>query len=154
MEELGRTVFLGKGGCASCHNEPIFDSRWPGATNIGLDLDYEDPGMGGLNTTTPNNLVSNGFFKIPSLRNIAITPPYMHDGRFNTLEDVIDHYNEGIQNHPSLDWRLRNFNQVTGETSPKRLHLEELEKMALVAFLNTLTDDSYVHDERFSNPFQ
>ena len=160
MEELGRTLFFEKGGCVNCHNEPTFDSRWSGsAANIGLDVEYNDTGISASNTLDNvflgNGLTAvNGFFKIPSLRNIGLTAPYMHDGRFNTLEEVVDHYNEGIQNHPSLDWRLVDINPTTGKTTPRRLQLGELEKMALVAFLNTLTDDSYIHDERFSNPFQ
>ncbi len=153
MEQLGRTIFLGKASCGNCHNEPTFDSRWGGiAANIGLDLHYDDPGMGALSNSPFNG--ATGFFKIPSLRNIELTAPYMHDGRFNTLEEVVNHYNEGIQNHPFLDWRLSDTDPVTGERTAKKLGLDELEKMALVAFLKTLTDDSYLHDVRFSNPFQ
>jgi cytochrome c peroxidase len=66
----------------------------------------------------------------------------------------VNHYNEGIQNHPSLDWQLREFDQDTGATGPVRLNLDELEKSALVAFLKTLTDEDYVRDVRFSNPFK
>ena len=160
LEELGKTVFFEKGTCNNCHNAPTFDSRWSGSSaNIGLDAVYEDPGVHFQQpdiifpSSDGSNFVSTGHFKIPSLRNIELSPPYMHDGRFNTLEEVVEHYNSGIQNHPSLDWRLRDFDEATGTTSPKRLNLDELEKMALVAFLKTLTDDDYVHDVRFSNPF-
>ena len=87
-------------------------------------------------------------FKAPSLRNIALSAPYMHDGRFATLREVIDFYNDGVQNHPNLDNRLQMNN---GEV--RRMNLSEREKDALVAFLNTLTDESFINDEKFSNPF-
>lgn len=144
-------VFLVKAGCDNCHSKPTFDARWSSSgANIGLELEYEDQGMG----ATGNPFGANGVFKIPSLRNIALTAPYMHDGRFNTLEEVIDHYNEGIQNHPSLDWRLQKFDELSGTQQPIKLHLDELEKMALVSFLKTLTDEDYRNDVRFSNPFK
>ena len=149
MEKLGMELFMDKARCSGCHNEPTFDSRWGGAANIGLDLEYEDPGIGALgNLNGPNS----GAFKIPSLRNIELTGPYMHDGRFNTLEEVVNHYNENIQNHPFLSWQLKDFDQGTGDAI--RLNLDELEKKALVAFLKTLTDEDYMQDVRFSSPFK
>ncbi len=161
MEKMGMDLFR-ENGCEGCHSEPTFASRWgSGVANIGLDLEYTDQGAGAVpsepidpNGSGPVFFFGNGSFKIPSLRNIAMTAPYMHDGRFNTLEEVIDHYNEGIQGHPNLDWRLQDFDFNTGIGSPKRMNLDELEKMALVAFLKTLTDDDFLHDARFSNPFQ
>nr|MCU0347961.1 cytochrome-c peroxidase [Saprospiraceae bacterium] len=84
----------------------------------------------------------------PSLRNVALTGPYMHDGRFQSLMDVVNHYNSNIQPHPNLDQRLRDW-----EGNPWRLNLNESQKQSLVAFLNTLTDQSLVTDERFSDPF-
>ncbi len=132
-ELLGKELFEGKALCKNCHSNSILGG-W-GTANIGLDLTYEDQG------------VANGSFKIPSLKNISETAPYMHDGRFNTLEEVVNHYNEGIQNHPSLSWHLRDYN------GPFRLGLTELEKIALVAFLNTLTDHQYLTDEKYSDPF-
>lgn len=74
----------------------------------------------------------------------------MHDGRFATLLEVVEHYNSGVQAHPNLDERLR------GDPSnplPRRLNLNDQEKQALVAFLNTLTDEVFLTDEKFSNPF-
>ncbi len=151
MEKIGMDLFRDKARCVNCHGEPTFDSRWGSiVANIGLDLEYEDPGMGDVGNPSSSK---NGVFKIPSLRNIALTGPYMHDGRFSTLVEVVDHYNEGIQNHPSLDWRLRSFNQDTGESEPLQLNLDDFEKKALVSFLKTLTDEDYVNDVRFSNPF-
>ncbi len=108
-----------------------------GTANIGLDKQYADQGR------------NDGKFKIPSLRNIAVTGPYMHDGRFATLEDVIDHYDQNIQPHTHLDDKFLS----AGSANPQSLNLNENEKQALVAFLNTLTDDSLLTDDKFSNPF-
>ena len=83
-----------------------------------------------------------------SLRNIELTAPYMHDGRFETLLEVVEHYNSGIQAHPELDNRLKNR-----RGQPIRMNLSDQEKQALVAFMRTLTDNSLAVDERFSNPF-
>ena len=87
---------------------------------------------------------------MPSLRNVALTAPYMHDGRFATLEDVVNHYNSGIKRSPNLDNVFKSWD--TGETI--KLGLTDGEKSALVAFLHTLTDEQYAYDERFSDPFQ
>ena len=92
-----------------------------------------------------------GVFKAPSLRNIELTAPYMHDGRLKTLEDVIQHYNRKVAPHPNLDRRLQGRG---GATSPRRLNLSSRQRRALVAFLKTLTDRAFVHDPRFSNPFR
>ena len=73
----------------------------------------------------------------------------MHDGRFANLDQVIDHYNRGIQPHPHLDKNL----MVTGGSAPVRLNLTQEEKDALVAFLRTLTDVSFITDKKFSDPF-
>lgn len=108
-----------------------------GTTSIGLDVVSEDPGL------------RNGNFKIPSLRNIAVTAPYMHDGRFESLEEVINFYNSGIQPHPELDDKFRDVNG-----HPIKMGLSTLEKEALVAFLETLTDDTFMREERFSDPFR
>lgn len=134
LENIGREVFNNNGKCNKCHYQPLFTNFWH-TTNIGLDQIYTDKGAG------------NGRFKIPSLRNVELTAPYMHDGRFENLEAVIDHYNEGIQIHPALDWNLRNGD------NPVKLGLTAEEKRGLVAFLKTLTDYEFIEDERFSNPF-
>lgn len=93
-------VLFGKLGCANCH----FGNNIGGlnSANIGLDEVYTDSGMNSW-SGAPNDI---GVFKIPSLRNIDLTAPYMHDGRFKTLEEVVNHYNSGIKSHPNLDWRL------------------------------------------------
>jgi cytochrome c peroxidase len=160
MELLGMDLFTRQLYCKNCHQEPDFNSSWGGIANIGLDLDYEDEGAGALTPDRDNFFAGlDGGFKIPSLRNIALTGPYMHDGRFNTLEEVIEHYNSGVQDHPMLDWNLRtNFDKegrpIPSDGNPIKLNLSQTEKDALVAFLKTLTDNNYVNDVRFSNPFR
>ncbi len=106
-----------------------------GTANIGLDMVYKDNGRG------------SGKFKIPSLRNIELTGPYMHDGRFNTLEEVIDHYSHGIQNHPQLDEKFRSNGTV------KKFNFSENDKVALISFLKTLTDHNLITNPKFSDPF-
>ncbi|MEM6377073.1 MAG: cytochrome c peroxidase [Bacteroidota bacterium] len=146
LENLGLRIFTDPqlGGCAGCHSTPL--QTGIGAQNNGLDLRTVDEGLGAV-TGNPRD---DGKFKSPSLRNIGVTGPYMHDGRFATLLEVVEHYNSGVQAHPNLDPRLRNG---PGNPQPKRLNLSEQEKQALVAFLNTLTDEVFLTDEKFSDPF-
>jgi len=136
QEELGRQLFFSpRTQCAACHSGPDMVGDRP--FNNGLDANTNaDQGAG------------QGRFKTASLRNIALTAPYMHDGRFATLRDVIEHYNSGIENHPNLDPRLRGPND-----QPIRMQLSGNEMDALVAFLRTVTDESLAVDERFSDPF-
>jgi cytochrome c peroxidase len=137
QELAGQDLFNGRAGCARCHgtNAHISD----GVHNTGLDATITDVGAG------------NGRFKAPSLRNIAVRPPYMHDGRFQTLEQVIAFYDSGVQNNPGLDPRLRGG--PGGNGLPLRLNLSAAERASLVAFLGTLTDNTFLTDVRFSNPF-
>lgn len=93
--------------------------------------------------------MDSGRFKSPSLRNIAVTGPYMHDGRFATLEQVIDHYSSGIQAHPNL---LPPLLGADGQVN--QFNFNEEEKAALLAFLHTLTDEVMLNDVKFSNPFR
>ena len=85
-----------------------------------------------------------GRFKVPSLRNVALTAPYMHDGRFATLEQVLAHYNHGVVASPTLDAALRPAG------GPLGILLTAAEQADLVAFLNTLTDDTFLHDQRLA----
>ncbi len=160
LELAGLELFSSKAfQCASCHkvagtlSQDIIENgssyedggsttfvsqsltEGPGS-NIGLDLKNTDAGNG-----------RNGF-KIPSLTNVALTAPYMHDGRFATLEEVLDHYSDGIRDNPNLDSRLRDESG-----SPMKMNMTEYEKQALVAFLHALTDEEYIKDVRFSDPF-
>lgn len=130
--------------CASCHSgnmgRPVLQFA-----NNGLDLDTSgDEGVGGV-----SNIVSEkGAFKVPTLRNVALTAPYMHDGRFKTLDEVLEHYSHGIQNHPNLSADLKSGGQ------PVKMNFTDSQKQALIAFLNTLTDNSLLASEQFSDPFK
>src|SRR5205085_8293281 len=104
--------------------------------NVGLDRVPADTGAG------------RGAFKAPSLRNVAARPPYMHDGRFATLAQVVDFFDAGVQATPDLDPLLRN-----ADGTPRRLGLTAAQKAALVAFLNTLTDSTFLTAPRFADPF-
>ena len=85
-------------------------------------------------------------FKVPTLRNIELTAPYMHDGRFSSLEEVVDHYNEGIHPSTTVDEALR-------ATSDTGLFLTAEDKVDLVNFLKTLTDQTFLNDQRYTDPF-
>lgn len=148
--QQGQNIFFGEGRCYQCHSGLDFNVRggffggWgPARANIGLDEEYADDGFGVFD---PNIA---GEFKIPTLRNIAKTAPYMHDGRFETLRDVVNHYNKNIANHPNLSLELRDW----GTDGPARLGLDEAQVSALVKFLVTLTDEGYLSDPKFSDPF-
>ena len=134
QENEGKILFLqptinGGAGCAACHNPPSF-SLAPNSLSNGL--------------TAGETVV----FKSPSLKNVSFTGPYMHDGSLKTLDEVIEHYNSGILDGPSLDNRLKPGGIV------QALNLSADQKAALVAFLNTLADNSIIADQRFSNPFK
>ena len=133
-ELQGQQIFTGRARCAQCHT--TIAHAGDGIRNNGLDAVTVDAGAG------------NARFKVPSLRNIAVRAPYMHDGRFATLREVIDFYDNGVQPHPNLDPRL-----VAPGGVPLRLNLTPAEKDALEAFLRTLTDDALLSDPKFSDPF-
>lgn len=140
-ENLGKELYINN--CASCHSfDHMFTSK--AVANNGLDLVYEDKGVGGRTSVFSDN----GVFKVPFLRNIELTAPYMHDGRFENLREVIDHYSEGIMNHPNLDLELKIGNE------PRRMNFSEEEKSALEAYLITLTDHNMIADVKFSDPFK
>lgn len=143
-ENLGKNIFFnGRGDCARCHTSDLFVGDE--ARNNGLDAILTDIGLGAV----AGNANDNGKFKVGSLRNIELTAPYMHDGRFETLEEVVEHYNSGVQTSATLDNRLQQRNSQ----DPVRLNLSEQEKAALVAFMKTLTDFELINDEKFSSPF-
>jgi cytochrome c peroxidase len=130
----GHQLFIRDAGCARCH---ITDAQvGSNIMNNGLDAVLTDLGAGG------------GRFKSPSLRNVGVRRFFMHDGRFTSLDQVVAHYDSGIQNSPGLDPGLR---QPGGQ--PQRLNLTAGERAALVAYLHTLTDSSFLTDVRFSDPF-
>ena len=99
-----------------------------------------------------------GKFKVTTLRNVALTAPYMHDGRFSTLEEVVAFYNSQIVDHPNLAPPLRTGGpprpgQPPQPSGPIRLNLNQAERNALVAFLHTLTDPNLAADPKYSDPF-
>ena len=148
LEQTGHELFFGKYNCNSCHQTQVLNGYQLGGgggfINIGLDKNYRDVGLADV-TGQASDV---GKFKIPTLHNVALTAPYMHDGRFKTLDAVLNHYSEGIQNHPNLDFRLKNFNN-----QPRQMNISYHDKQAIIAFLNTLTDYSMITDPKFSNPF-
>ena len=129
----GERVFR-QSGCGSCHTTLAQVGDAP--HDNGLDAAPVDTGVGG------------GVFKTPSLRNVAVRPRFMHDGRFATLDEVVAFYDSGIRDNPRLDPLLR-----AADGTPKRLGLTAAERDALVAFLGTLTDSTFLTSPRFSNPF-
>lgn len=147
QENLGKEIFFGRGNCGACHGTETFTA--PGARNNGLDITYTDNGVGAVT----GNATLNGSFKVPTLKSVELTAPYMHDGRFATLEDVVEHYNSGVKNHLNLSAPLRNPPGTPGAGQPRRLNLTQQEKSALVAFLKTLTDTGVTSDTKYSNPF-
>lgn len=124
--------------CSSCHEGALFTDQ--SYRNNGLDETFDDRGR-----ATITELESDeGKFKVPSLRNVAITDPYMHDGRFFTLEQVLNHYSEGVWESATLDEELRG--------DQLGIPLTETEKAQIIAFLNTLTDTDFTRDPKFINP--
>lgn len=150
-ENAGKNIFFqtipsGGGACFGCHTTEAFISANPGPQNNGLDSSSTtDLGAGAVFTNT----IFVGRFKTSSLRSIELTAPYMHDGRFATLEEVVEHYNSGIKNHPTLAPALKDANN-----NPIKLNLTATQKSALVAFLKTLTDNSISTEVKWSNPFR
>ena len=140
-ENNGKSLYMAN--CTSCHGfDPGFPHR--NTANNGLDLVYEDKGVGAISGFTGDD----GRFKVPILRNVALTAPYMHDGRFATLEEVVEHYSTGIKDHPNLDHQLKSG------TAPMRFDFTEEQKQDLVAFLNTFTDEEFTQDPRYADPFK
>ena len=199
QEDLGRQLFMDvkRGNCQACHTRNIFVPQ--GGQNNGVDGsigagqkfkwtawstrdDYrgKDSGFAGVIARgnysgvlgrDSNAVKTNiGRMKVPSLINIGLTAPYMHDGRFKTLDDVINFYSDSIKNNDyntlsaffrSIDPRtpgapnnVQPANQLAIDTAPVRvIHYTVAEKAALKAFLLTLTDTGFIKDPKFSNPF-
>ena len=133
-ENRGRQLFMtaveqGGAGCASCHRPPTF----------ALTADARSNGLDAGETR---------LFKAPTLRSVGLTGPYMHDGRFATLAEVVAFYASGVRDGPALDARLRHGGE------PRRLDLGAADQAALVAFLMTLDDPVLTTDPRFGDPFR
>lgn len=136
-EDRGRAIFVRN--CNSCHS-PVRTYQEVFSACNGLDINYLDKGLG-LLTSDP---ADEGVFKVPSLRNLAFTAPYMHDGRFKTLQEVVDFYSEGVQARPNLHPLLKH-------NGDPNLHLSADEKNDLIAFLMSMSNLPF--DERLSDPF-
>lgn len=136
-EERGRLVFV-QSGCDHCHSGTNFENNQ--YLNNGLDASFEDEGR----ARVTNNPADAGKFKVPSLRNVALTAPYMHDGRFRTLEDVVEHYSSGIVSSSTLAPSLANHAQQGG------LQLSNQQKEDLIDFLRALTDDDLPNNPAYS----
>ncbi len=145
QEELrGYTVFNSEvGDCFHCHSLGgglNTDNKYH---NNGMDTVFADPGRYAV-TGDPMDL---GRFRTPTLRNIELTAPYMHDGRFFTLEEVIDHYSEHVKVSSTVDPLM----ELVGFGGA---HLTDADKQALIAFLRTFTDQDFVSNPDFSDPGQ
>ncbi|MBC6988621.1 cytochrome-c peroxidase [Hymenobacter sp. BT491] len=136
-ELRGRAVLAQK--CAACHSTDLFTDD--SFHNNGLDRQFATD-SGRAHVTAVRADV--GLFKVPSLRNVALTAPYMHDGRFQTLAQVLEHYDHGVAESPTLDPILRRPDGQLG------IPLTSQEKSDLVAFFNTLTDQEFLKDKRLS----
>jgi cytochrome c peroxidase len=163
QEELGRKLFMAHpdvkvslrgGNCIDCHSQFLtsgFKTLYDGFSNNGLD--DEASLAPGLQEVT-GNPAHRGFFKVPTLRNIAVTAPYMHDGRFATLEAVLDHYDSGVRQSSTLSPLILEASNDAGAGESISLHLSDEEKTAIIAFLHTLTDPGFLNDPSHADPFQ
>jgi len=133
-ENRGKGIYMNN--CASCHGELMGAPNEMKANN-GLEILDGDYGI-------PN---SQGEFKVPSLRNLTLTYPYMHDGRFATIEEVVEHYSTGLKKTPSI----HPFLMENGEA--RKFNFSDDNKEDLIAFLKTFDDEDILTDERFSDPF-
>jgi cytochrome c peroxidase len=134
-ENRGKFLFLTirpNGGlqCLECHEGPTFTFSSTARSN-GLDA------------------TETRVFRAPSLKSVAASRHFMHDGRFSTLEQVVEFYNSGVKVSPSIDPRMLDRDGI-----PRRLNLSASDKAAVVAFLKTLTDESTPFETRFSSPFR
>lgn len=135
-EQRGYILFKEK--CSACHKEPLFtDGSY---RNNGLDELSKDRGRDSI-----THLISDrGRFRVPTLRNIEITRPYMHDGRFGSLKQVLQHYAADVKNHANLDPLLK-------QKGSRGISLTVAEQIQLISFLKTLTDIQLINDRRFIN---
>ena len=134
-EQNGYTVFKNK--CASCHTEPLFTDL--SYRNTGLTVNPYLNDYGRMRITRNSN--DSLHFKVPSLRNVFVTFPYGHDGRFYSVGAVIDHYRSQVVNAPGTDPLVRN-----------KIPISDLEKYELQQFLRTLTDSAFLNNKNFAQP--
>jgi len=144
LETEGMELFLTKYNCNGCHaiESTQLDAKF---ANIGLVEEYYDKGLSNVTL----NPADDGKFKIPSLRNVEFTAPYMHDGSYPRLDNVIEHYDHGIQHTRNLAPELT----IPLSTYPRQMGISDHERDAIIAFLLTLSDKSVLTDPKFSDPF-
>lgn len=132
--------------CSACHTGPLFTDQ--GFHNNGLDLVFgeEKEGIYQGHFRVSFKPEDMGKFKTPSLRNVLLTAPYMHDGRLKTIEEVLEHYNSGLKTSATLDPGLYQNHGAAG------IPLNETEKKEIIAFLATLNDESFVRNKKQGNP--
>jgi cytochrome c peroxidase len=145
LELEGMSLFENKYKCNNCHGRISQGYNGADFIDIGLDKNPVDPGR----YTVTHHDTDKGKFRRPSIDNVAVTAPYMHDGRFNTLDEVLEFYSNGILESPNLDTRLKNTNG-----KPMRMSITEHDKKAIIAFLNTLTDYDILTNPKYSSPFK
>lgn len=136
-----KLFFSETGDCFHCHGGALGTSTK--FENNGLEAAINGTGIGKV----LHNPDSDGMFKVPSLRNVVFSAPYMHDGRFNTLEEVIEHYNSGLQDSRTLHPKLKIKVNEGG------LNLSETQKKQLLAFIKTFTDSNYRNESSVKSPF-
>jgi len=134
-EQKGYNLF--RANCASCHTEPLFTNGRFENNGLEPDADFKDRGR----MKITKNILDSLKFKVPTLRNIELTGPYMHDGRIKNLEMVLFHYTSDIYKSPTLSQQLN-----------EKIALSQADKANLIDFLKTLTDTAFVHNKRFQFP--
>ncbi len=138
--------------CFHCHGGVLAQNNHltsGGLTNNGLDSTLTDLGLGSITGKTSDR----GRFKTPSLRNLEFSAPYMHDGRFTALEQVVDHYSDNLHfTSPNIDPNLMHTDPQTNK--PRHLNLTVAQKSKLVAFLKTMSDTVFLNNPNYSDPFK
>jgi cytochrome c peroxidase len=146
--------------CNSCHTSMLLGANInQGGNPYGNDSVSNESNFANIGLSNNNNADAGkgavtknskdmGRFKVPDLHNVALTAPYMHNGSLATLNDVIEHYSHNIMQNPNLDNRLKNSNGTA-----RNMNIPEADKEALIAFLNSLTDNTLINDPKYSNPF-
>ncbi len=151
-EERGRFLFttrynsanpaIGGAECFHCHSEPNFENNRYTSNGLDVEADFTDLGR----EVVTGNPLHKAWFKVPSLRNVELSAPYMHDGRFKTLEDVVNHY-DNVKNSSNVDVTF------SAQILNGGLKLSNADKAALVAFLKTMTDKTLATNPEYSSPF-
>ncbi len=135
-EKNGLSLF--RANCSSCHKEPLFTDNTYRNNGLVPDTALKDKGRGGVSAVASDNYK----FKVPSLRNVEMTYPYMHDGRFRKLRDVLNHYDNKEKHYKGADKAITKISK-----------LSDHDKVDIIAFLLTLTDKTFLYDRRFVDPF-